>query len=139
MNCISQYDINALKVCPEQDSSGDPEGLDGLETIPATFKAAILKILNDGKLIEVAKNEPEDPPKKSRAKMSKADEKDDEKPKRGRKKRTTELMEVDSNSEPEYVPKKTRGRRNIEEETVDPAVSNIEALAAAMRENAGGG
>lgn len=71
--------------------------------------------------------------------MSKADEKDDEKPKRGRKKRTTELMEVDSNSEPEYVPKKTRSRRNIEEKTVDPAVSNIEALAAAMRENAGGG
>jgi hypothetical protein len=99
----------------------------------------VLKTLNDGKLIEIAKDEPEDQPKKSRAKKSKADKKDDEKPKRGRKKRTAEVMELDSDSEPEYVPRKTNSRRKIEEETVDPAVTNIEALAAAMRKNAGQG
>lgn len=98
----------------------------------------MLKTLNDGKLTETATNEPEDPPKKQRAKRPNADEKHDEKPKRGRKKRTAKVMEADSDSEPEYVSRKTVRTRNVEE-TVDPAVTNIEALATAIRKNAGGG
>ncbi|KAF2998242.1 hypothetical protein E8E13_005936 [Curvularia kusanoi] len=155
-NCISKYDIKSLKACyeqeqagcPDYDDEGDalglggPKGLEGLDAIPTAFKDTVVKTFEEGELVTVAKSEPEQKPKKARAKKSKVEDKDSveiEKPKRGRKKRAIEVVEAASDSEPEYVPKKTKSRKKVDEETADPAVCNIEALAAAMRENAGRG
>ena len=141
-NCISKYDIEALHNCNEQDGA---EGLDGLETIPDTFKQAVLETLRTGKRVDVTKEEaPAAKPKKARAKKPKVKDQDssaDEAPKptRSRKKRPIKEVEGSSDAEPEYVPKNTKSRSIPKEESDDPAVPKIEAMAAAMRDNAASG
>lgn len=68
-NCISKHDIKALKSCNEQDGT---EGLEGLETIPDTFRQAVLETLRTGERVDVSKEEaPAAKPKKARAKKPK--------------------------------------------------------------------
>lgn len=138
-NCISEFDISALKECHQQDTMN---GLDGLEIIPATSKQAVLDTIRTGELAVVAKIEPPTAkPKKVRTKKAKV-ETDDEaleeapKPKRSRKKRPVEDVDSASESEPDYVLKKSKSRSKPKEEPADSAVANIEAMAAAIRDNA---
>ena len=138
-NCISEFDISALKECHQQDTMN---GLDGLEIIPATSKQAVLDTIRTGELAVVAKIEPPTAkPKKVRTKKAKV-ETDDEaleeapEPKHSRKKRPVEDVDSASESEPDYVPKKSKSRSKPKEEPADSAVANIEAMAAAIRDNA---
>jgi hypothetical protein len=137
-NCISDFDINALKDCYEQDASN---GLDGLEKITTDYKQAVLDTLDTSKLVQVTKSEePVAKPKKTRAKKAKVDQEEsaDEppKPKRSRKKRAAAEVEASSEEEPDYIPRKTRSRSTKTTEETDPAIAKIEAMAAKMREDA---
>ncbi|KAF3043620.1 hypothetical protein E8E11_008869 [Didymella keratinophila] len=141
-NCISKYDIEALQSCNEQDGTED---LDGLETIPDTFKQAVLETLRTGKRVDVSKEDAHvAEPKKARAKKPKVEDQDSSageapKPTRYRKKRPIKEVEASSDAEPEYAPKKSKSKRILKKEPVDPAVAKIEAMAAAMRDNAASG
>jgi hypothetical protein len=57
------------------------------------------------------------------------------KPKAKGKKRSSE--ELDEDSEPEYLPKKTRSRATPMEEVVDPTVARVQAMAEGLRTEAG--
>ncbi|KAJ4318097.1 hypothetical protein N0V94_004622 [Neodidymelliopsis sp. IMI 364377] len=137
-NCISNFDIRALKNCYEQDTSN---GLDGLEKISTDYKQAVLDTLNTSKLVQVTQSEePAAKPKKTRSKKAKANQEESEdeppKPKRSRKKRAAAEVKASSEEEPDYVPRKTRSRSTKTTEETDPAIAKIEAMAARMREDA---
>lgn len=131
-----------MKACNEQDST---DALDGLGTIPNTFKQAILETLRTGERVAVNREEaPAAKSKKARAKKPKVEDQDssaDEAPKppRSRKKRPAKEVEASSDAEPEYVPKKSKSRSIPKEEPVDPTVAKVGAMAAAMRDHAASG
>jgi hypothetical protein len=141
-NCISKYDISALQSCNERDGV---EGLEGLNMIPDALKQAVFETWRTGERVDVTKEgPPAAKPKKARVKKPKVEDQDSSagdapKPTRYRKKHPIKEVEASSDSEPEYVPKKSKSRSVPNEEPVEPvepAVARIEAMAAAIRDNA---
>jgi hypothetical protein len=149
--CMSKFDLEAA-----QERYAE-ETFVGIDALPDRYQIVVRETFEKGEVIEPPTLEM---PKKSRAKKVKIedDEEDGEpetpKPKgRGKKKKkndddgetetlkqtgsgTKRAFEADDSSEPEYVPKKSRSRAVPLEEVDDPAVAKIEAMTAAMRDEA---
>lgn len=126
--CVSRYDLESIQECYDQDSFDIPSELsDELQKV-------VLDTIKDGEVVEQPKP-PEDAPKKSRKKQAKVDvdsELETPKPKMGKKRVAPVKTELDS--EPEFVPRKTRSRAP---EVVDPNVARIQTMAESMRTEAG--
>jgi hypothetical protein len=158
--CTSKFDLEQITALHKD------ELFDGIDALPVEYQQAVQATLENGEVVDPPKIEPDVKPRKSRAKKRKvkddeSDSNDDDKevedtpkPKRSRKKSTIKDQEFSSEEgDPEYVPKKTKSRsapmkeeaelstpekqtHATKEEETDPAVQNIEAMAAAMREAA---
>jgi hypothetical protein len=148
---MSKFDLEAAQECYAQDTFG------GIDALPEEYQKVVHETFEKGEVVEPPTLEV---PKKSRAKKVKTedDEEDGEsetpKPKGRSKKKinnnnkgetetpksmgssTKRTSEADDSSEPEYVPKKSRSRAVPMEEVVNPAVAKIEAITAAMRDDA---
>jgi len=127
--CISKYDLESIQGRFSQDCFDIPSELSD------EMQKVVLDTLKTGEVMEPPKP-PTVVPKKSRKKQPAAevDEPVTPKPKRGKKRAAPVRSESDSESEPEYVLRKTRSRAV---EVVDPNVARIQAMAESMRAEAG--
>ena len=132
---MSAFDLEAIQEYNQQESFDIPV------TLSDELHKVVLDTLETGEVVEPPKLPEVAPkPKKSRAKKQKVADEDSEeeapkpKPKRKGKKRASE--EMDTASEPEYVPKKTRSRAAPMEDIIDPAVARIQAMAEGLRTEA---